>query len=41
MAVKGPCHASCGKSPAFHRGGAGSIRGRSIWDLTVDKVTQA
>jgi hypothetical protein len=27
------CHGSCGKSPASHRGGPGSIPGQSMWDF--------
>jgi hypothetical protein len=30
---KGPRHCSGGYSPASHRGGPGSIPGRSMWDL--------
>jgi hypothetical protein len=28
-----PCHGSGGYSPAFHRGGPGSIPAQSMWDL--------
>ena len=33
MIQNGPCHGSGGWSPASHRGGPGSIPGKSTWNL--------